>query len=183
MVDTSNYWRCGQFHTATISRPPGANPTEYPQEPSIATDGGTASASRQFGYMYNWCAAMGNQQGTAACLNTATPIHDPNVSICPAGWRLPTGAANTGELALLNDAVNAGSLTTDIGLRTYWLGQRSGYRRGSTGEFASVGSWGAYWSSTSGNSSARDLFFTTSRVSLTNSYSKQTGLAVRCLAM
>ncbi|MCL2371496.1 hypothetical protein FWC63_02005 [Candidatus Saccharibacteria bacterium] len=173
----------GSFIQPQFSRPPGANPTAYPEEPSVATDGGSSNATRQFGYLYNWCAAMGNQQDTAACLGTSTPAHNPNISICPAGWRLPTGESGTGELTQLNNAVNNGATDTSAGLMTYWLGMRGGYWRASVGEFTSVGSWGAYWSSTTGNSSARDLFFSNSRVSLSNSYNKQTGMAVRCVAM
>lgn len=172
----------GSFTQPQFSRPPGANPTVYPEAPSIATDGGSNATTRQYGYLYNWCAAMGNQQGTAACLGTATPAHDPNISICPAGWRLPIGNPDINEFILLNNAINNGSTDTDAGLRNYWLGMRGGYWRASTGGFASTGSWGTYWSSTTGNSSARDLFFTTSRVVFNNSYNKQTGMAVRCVA-
>ena len=58
---------------------PSANPTTDPTPPSTATDGGVNTSTRQFGYLYNWCAAMGGQN-TAACANATTPAPIPTIS-------------------------------------------------------------------------------------------------------
>lgn len=56
-----------------------------------------------FGYLYNWCAAMGGQ--LEACQEKTTqPSAD--ITICPAGWRLPTGGPS-GEFVFLANAVGA----------------------------------------------------------------------------
>ena len=158
--------------------PTGANPTTEPTQPSTATDGGANAATRQYGYLYNWCAAMG-AQNTAACANATTPAPDPAINICPAGWRLPTGGSG-GEFTALNNAINGGSITSPAGLQDNSLFQRSG---GWNGSLYNQGSLGDYWS--------------TSQYSVSNSYSlryqgslvnpelgrvKNVGLSVRCIA-
>ncbi|MCL2444980.1 hypothetical protein FWD07_02575 [Candidatus Saccharibacteria bacterium] len=169
------------FTEARLGRPTGANPTTYPTAPSTATDGGANISTRQFGYLYNWCAAMGNQQGTSACMNTVAPLPDPSVSVCPAGWRLPTGIPTTGEVTLLNNVANSGLTNTDIGLLNNWLGMRGG--GWSNGAFVSTDIWGSYWTSTqSGATGARRLTHHSSGVTPGNWDDKQLGRAVRCIA-
>jgi uncharacterized protein (TIGR02145 family)/prepilin-type N-terminal cleavage/methylation domain-containing protein len=163
--------------------------TIYPAEPSTNTAGGGNGAARQYGYLYNWCAAMGAQNGgtqpnTTACANHATlpALPDITVSICPSGWRLPTGSPVTGEFTLLNNAINGGLITTDAGLRSTWLAQRSGL----WGEvFSSQGSNGLYWSSTQSSSagSARYLYFSNWDVGPANNYTKFYGFPVRCVVV
>ena len=159
--------------------PNGANPTDFPQTPSTATDGGAALEGRQFGYLYNWCAAMGNQQGTAACMQTEAPLPNPSISICPAGWRLPTGGVG-GEFMLLNNAVNNGQTATDLGLRASWFGMYGGNGlNGSGGQ-----GWnGSYWSSTIADASnSLAMFFSATNVDSVNSRNASFGHAVRCVA-
>ncbi|MCL2371553.1 hypothetical protein FWC63_02305 [Candidatus Saccharibacteria bacterium] len=163
---------------ALFARPPGANPTTFPQAPSTAIDGGVALAGRQFGYLYNWCAAMGDQGDACQDSNSWQP--DQAMSICPAGWRLPTGEPTTGEFALLNNAVNNGATGTDAGLRTNWLGQYGGqFWNGNF--FPGIGH---YWSSTVfGSVGARSLVFEADVVApATSSDQKASGNAVRCVA-
>ena len=159
-----------------FGRPAGANPTTYPTAPSTSTTG-----IGQYGYLYNWCAAMGNQQGTAACMSAQTPLPDPSVSICPAGWRLPTGIVSTGEFVQLNNAVNSGLLNSDLGLRTQWLGMYGG--NWMDGSFGFVGTRGNYWSSTLSYGSARFFNFHESFASPYNGTNRWRGLSVRCIAM
>jgi uncharacterized protein (TIGR02145 family)/prepilin-type N-terminal cleavage/methylation domain-containing protein len=165
----------GGSSTYTIASyyvPTGANPTTEPTAPSTATNG-----VGQYGYLYNWCGAMGAQTSTSACANATTPVPDTNVSTCPSGWRLPTG--NGGELGALNTAVNGGSSTTDAGLRTNWLSQYSGYWLTSFGD---QGSAGYYWSSTQFNATLGYYWYLFSGSSYSNGINKAYGLAVRCLA-
>ena len=157
--------------------PTGANPTTEPTAPSTSTNG-----TSQYGYLYNWCAAMGGQN-TAACANATTPTPIPTTNICPAGWRLPTGEPTTGEFTALNAAINGGSTSSDAGLiASPGLFQRSGYW---IGGFSYQGSVGYYWSSTQINEdSAQRLAISSSSVD-SNSGSlvlKFRGFAIRCIA-
>jgi uncharacterized protein (TIGR02145 family)/prepilin-type N-terminal cleavage/methylation domain-containing protein len=147
-----------------------------PDAPSTSTDGGVTGS--QYGYLYNWCAAMGGQTSTSACANATTPLPNTAISVCPAGWRLPTG--NGGELGALNSNVNTGSTTDDTGLRSAWLGQWGGYWNSS---FSNQGSAGNYWSSTQYSAAYgyRINFKSTSVDTASNNF-KYFGFAVRCLA-
>ncbi len=151
--------------------PSTTNFTTDPTDPSTSTSG-----IGQYGYLYNWCAALGGQT-TAACTNATTPAIDPSTSICPAGWRLPVG--NGGDFTGLITATNGGP-GADTGMRTNWLSQRSGVW--SSG-FAAQDTAGYYWSST--QSSAGVAFnmgvFSSSILSNGNA-NKNVGNAVRCVA-
>ncbi len=147
--------------------------TTEPNNPSTSTNG-----TGQYGYLYNWCGAMGGQAGTAACLSAATPAPNPNVTVCPAGWRLPTGGSG-GEFTALNSAVNSGATNTDAGLRSNWLAQRGGYWENG---FSGHGDYGFYWSSTQNSAYAYDMYFDSSFVGLTTYGDKSASSAVRCVA-
>ncbi len=157
--------------------PPGSSPTTEPINPSTSTNG-----TGQYGYLYNWCGAMGGQASTAACTSSSTPASNPSVTVCPAGWRLPTGGSG-GEFTALNNAVNNGAANTDEGLRSTWLGQRSGYW-GYLSTFGDQGYGGIYWSSTQSEELyARDLSLDSSGAYPANDYNlKYYGFAVRCVA-
>ena len=166
------------YTSAKYYIPTGANPTTSPTEPSTSTDGGTTGT--QYGYLYNWCAAMGAQTGTDACSSTDTTDVNTSISICPAGWRLPTGGSSGGEFTALNTAINSGSTSTDKGLRENWFAQRSGNR---VNGFYYQGSYGYYWSSSQGSATgAYGLVFGSSYVYPANYSNKIYGLAVRCVA-
>ena len=154
--------------------PAGANPTVNPTLPSTSTNG-----TGQYVYLYNYCAAIGGQD-TAACAEATTPTPIPTTNICPAGWRLPTGEPTTGEFTALNTAINAGSTSSDAGLLTSGLFQRSGYWGGS---FSSQGSYGYYWSSTQGSATnAYSLNFNSTNVYPAGNYNENVARAVRCVA-
>ena len=160
--------------------PTGANPTTDPTPPSTDTTGGGSGAGRQYGYLYNWCAAMGGQN-TAACANATTPAPVPTINICPAGWRLPT-VIPTNEFTALNTAINGGSTSSDAGLLSNGLFQRSGYWSGS---FIYQGSYGGYWSSTQlSATNAYVLDFGSTNVYPADYYYgyKDYARAVRCVA-
>jgi len=159
------------FGRGCFWEPLGSNPTTYPQQPSTSTAG-----TGQFGLLYNWCAAMGGQ---TAC--EPGWVADPAVNICPAGWRLPTGQSTTGEFAILNNTINAGNLSSDIGLRINWLGQYGGnFLNGSFSNQSFVG--GGFWSSSAGTSvTFMALWFAPSFLDPALSMGMGTGLAVRCV--
>jgi uncharacterized protein (TIGR02145 family)/prepilin-type N-terminal cleavage/methylation domain-containing protein len=160
--------------------PAAANPQQEPNPPSTSTDGGATSP--QYGYLYNWCAAM-KGQATAACANATTPATDATTSICPSGWRLPTSVMTTGDFNVLNTAINGGSTSSYAGLiAAPWMAQKGGLW---STTLSSQGSAGLYWSSTpdSSGSLAVYMVFNGSGVFPTNSNSKYLGLAVRCVAV
>lgn len=155
--------------------PSTVNYTTEPTAPSALTTG-----MGQYGYFYNWCAAMGGQTSTSACANAATLLPDPTISICASGWRLPTG--NGGEFSGLNTAINSGSSTSDSGLLSGWLAQRGGRYSGGTG-WGGAGSYGWYWSSAQVAASTASVFNLTSTAVNFGSPSKNMGTAVRCIAI
>jgi len=150
--------------------PPGANVTTFPDSPSTATNG-----IGQYGYLYNWCGAMGGQ-ATSACSGTATtPTPVTTTSVCPAGWRLPLSA----ELSVINSVANGGSTTTSTGLRINWLAQYSG---SGSPTFYDQGLWGHYWSaSQSGTSTAYKMALSPTSVSSATSMPKYFANALRCM--
>lgn len=154
--------------------PSTTNYTTEPTEPSTSTDG-----TGQYGYLYNWCGAMGGQ-ATAACANATTPTPNASISVCPAGWRLPTGNYG-GEFDILNQTINYGYTSISY-LLPVWLVQQSGMVWGSS--FMSQGSNGYYWSSTQGTASsdAHVLYVSTNNVQQNQYLEKRWGIAVRCVA-
>ena len=153
------------------------------------------SSYTKCGYLYNWYAA------TAGTGTYATSTNGTNVSgsICPTGWRLPSGSSDgstaTGngtrytaaDFAVLNASMNAGSLTSGS-TSSYpagwlftgaWSGVFSGYRNSG---FVNQGSRGYYWSSTGYSSTnARNLNFNSSYVLPADFNNKWYGIAVRCV--
>lgn len=172
------FWRDAARTAANIAAGWVANATTYPTAPSKATDGGANAATRQYGYMYSWCAAMGNQP--AACQTATAAQPNPAISVCPAGWRLPTGEPTTGEFTILNNTVNGGATNMSAGLLANWLGQHGG--NFSVGIFGSFNTWGQYWSSTVASAGfPRRLNFNASSANPAATANKGIGHAVRCV--
>lgn len=158
----------------TISKyyvPPGANPTTEPTDPSTST-GGTG----QYGYLYNWCAAMGGQTGNGACSSTDATQPNTAINICPAGWRLPSSS----EYTTLNSDINGGSTTSPSGLLYNWLGQYGGNY---SSAFNNQGVYGFYWSGTvSSTNGANTLNYSSGSVVTAGPNNKDGGFSVRCVA-
>jgi uncharacterized protein (TIGR02145 family) len=183
-------------NTAANVRTNVTTPTGAPQfttSPTLPTTGNgadTGANGAQYGYHYNWCAAMGGPTvNPNACDLTSTSGTDPTASICPAGWRLPTAGANgttaqnnnTNEFWNLNSVVNSGSTASDAGLRTNWLGVYAGGVN-TTGNFSNVGTYGYYWSSSIYNASASyNLNYNSTGVTPAVNLNKATGFSVRCV--
>lgn len=156
--------------------PSTTNYTTEPTNPSVSTSG-----SGQYGYLYNFCAANGGQTGNGACSSTSSATLNTSISVCPAGWRLPTGTAVTGDFTSLNSVANNGVTSNDVGLLLNWLGQTSGNWAAG---FGYQGSQGVYWSSTQGSApNAYFMVFLNYSSNPSNSNNKGFGLAVRCLAI
>lgn len=155
-----------------------AYPTTEPAAPSASTDGGVTEP--QYGYLYNWCAAMGVQLSTSACANATSPAPDTTLSICPAGWRLPTATPSTGEFPLLTTAINATNNAAGVAiLQSVWFAQYSGsWFNGFSGQ----GSNSGYWSSTQAAAATARFLQITTGVSPQNTYNKANGFSIRCVA-
>jgi uncharacterized protein (TIGR02145 family) len=169
--------------------------TTSPTAPSTTT--GTGG---QYGYLYNWCAAMGGQ--TNACNSSSTSGFDTTISICPAGWRLPVGgagASTSGNASTTNnefaklDIAMGGTGTNRDSANTYsnwmsisassmaWGGVLSGLYTSSS---LDTGSRGLWWSSTAYGSTYAYLLGlnpSSSYVAPANYFSKYGGFAVRCV--
>ncbi len=168
----------GSYVDAYYYIPANANPTTYPTEPSTSTDAGATNP--QYGYFYNWCAAMGAQTGTRACSDVSAPEPNLSVSVCASGWRIPTMA----EFQSLNNAINSGNTSSDGPLRTVWLGQYGGRWDGGSGSFVSTGSIGFFTTSTR----YQDLHiypfyhYSSQVANGGTAYGKRYGNAIRCIA-
>ena len=137
------------------------------------------------GDRYSWKAATAGQ-GTTDIIDA-----DVNESICPAGWRLPTGGSATANYSFDNLVKQYGytglnqSDTTDADL----LASPLFFARGGTVDFSGSlggqGDYGYYWSSRAESSSydAHFLSFSSSYVSLSDYGDRYIGLSVRCVAL
>ena len=127
-----------------------------------------------YGVLYNWYAA------TAGTGTYSTDGANAPSSICPKGWRLPTGGSS-GEFRYLYDTAgyNSSSLIQkSTGGPAFVL---SGYRNG--GSTFGQGDFGHYWSSTARSASiAYRLNLDSSNVTPAGSNNKYYGFSVRCIA-
>ena len=123
------------------------------------------------GGLYTWYAATVGT-GTKAL---STQGQNTTVSICPKGWRLPTGG-NGGEFEALN---NRYSSISDLMANANFV--LSGFLGG--GSRADQGSGGFYWSSTVNSSDyAYYLYLNTSNAYPAHYSHKYNGFSVRCIA-
>jgi len=143
--------------------------SDWVDSDDLYTTGMTApNPSGNYGYLYNWCAAMGGQSSACNMTEDNPDNIDADVSICPAGWRLPTGETGTGEFTLLNNIVNDG----------HTLGAGAG--NGLTANWLSTVD--EYWSSTINSATdAHNLIVSWSHVSPASNSLKDYGMAVRCV--
>ena len=141
------------------------------------------------GNYYNWSAAIASDGSGSLTTSTSNNINlNPQNSICPKGWRLPTvsnmsyGTVNsTSEFRRLNQLYNGGGSTDPKFISAPLWFVRSG--RILSGSFDNSGSDANYWSSTVNDSgSAYDLYFTAPGVNLVTYGNRGSGRSVRCVA-
>jgi len=151
------------------------------------------------GNYYNWNAAIANN-------DTAAIIGDDYIqmaeSICPAGWRLPTGLTSVNDYTDFDyllykngvtvnhenagfDAVYATDGFNAIRVDPLWL-TRSGLIYNQTGSFTDGSINAYYWGNTpygyNANHSAKNLRFGSNEVYPTRSSTRNNGFSVRCVA-
>ncbi|MFZ4544469.1 MAG: hypothetical protein ACOYOA_10495 [Saprospiraceae bacterium] len=93
---------------------------------------------------------------------------------CPSGYRLPTDGEWVAERASWSAATSASAFSSPLKL------PMSGYRTGIGGNFNSVGTFGAYWTSSVNSSDALYLYFANSFAG-TGIAIRSQGQSVRCI--
>ena len=148
------------------------------------------SEYEKIGNYYNWSATVASNNTSGYSTSTYDNVTgNPQNSICPAGWRLPTisSASNaiegsTNEFSRINRLYNNALSNTSEGLESaplFFI--RGGYIY--DGLLRYSGSSGYYWSSTPNRgTSSYLLYFNISIVSPTNSSARGGGRLVRCVA-
>lgn len=157
-----------------------------------ATQGVLYVDSTTYGAYYSWCAATAN---TCTEAKAAGDIADS--SICPKGWRLPTGRADGEIQAIFLKYPNSSSSTAfevSNGINGYWFGAANtaaggtffpaaGFASAGAGPVTSAGSYGRYWSSTASSATQASLLaFTNTYIGPTDSDYRRTASSVRCIA-
>lgn len=174
----------GEYLQARYYISPSASVTTEPTNPSVV--------GNQYGYLYNWCAAMGGQSGACQYGGEGPVVVNQSLSICPAGWRLPTGGelgSGQGEFADLDRAFGGSGMTVWSGEpnTAEWMsgGQFMGALSGYWHEgFMAQGSFGYLWSGSPGpdySGNALSMAFLQNEVVPGSSSSYSIGYAVRCL--
>ena len=170
--------------TPTVSGSPAHNTAIYFNPSShtacINNTGPTFNSNSltNCGYLYNYYTATAGTAPSTVTSGTAAG------SICPSGWKLPTGIV--GQFAILNGAMHNGGGASTGNYYTNWLppgpfeGALAGYYISSLNL---VGSFGGYWSSSIYNASgAYSLYFSYSGVYPgDNSTTRAHGHSVRCV--
>ena len=116
----------------------------------------------EYGGYYNYCAASAG----SVCEQTKM---DATQSICPKGWKLPTGGSDSQQSGI------AGTSYVDAFSPVY-----SGYYR--DGSLYSPGSSGYWWSATAHNSfNQYYLYYNGSSLDTSGDYNRNNGYSVRCI--
>ena len=168
-----------------------------PQEPYSAnkTDG-PSTGHESLGNYYNWTAVIASNDSDGFAANTLNDIsQNPQNSICPKGWRLPTISSqsetednSTNEFARLNLLYNDGETSgenSEINLTTAPLWFKKAGWIITDGTFYNYNTYALYWSSTVRTSGiAYSLYFIRGRVTPVHyDYNRRSyGQSVRCLA-
>jgi uncharacterized protein (TIGR02145 family) len=175
--------------TWTKQTPPYNNQKQWldPTNPDISQDSTgtrcaiayrTTSSSIDYtecGYLYNWCAALGNS--SPACGQNSGVVDGAGATVCPAGWRLPTRHEYSGMYAAIGN--NHSEL---VGVSSAWRGVYSGRLEPGYG-LRYQGSNGYYWSSSAANlvNGVNLSMYSNEAVNTSNSSEKWMGFAVRCV--
>lgn len=139
----------------------------------IPVDGTDTTSNTAYGTLYNYCAA------SAGTICSSSNSSDASYDICPAGWRLPTGAL-TGDLQNLYEHYNSVALMlapiTENGVA---FANAGSFTSTPTGQ----GSTGNYWTSTYyGNTNMERLWIMPpSTFSLATHNSRYFGYSIRCV--
>ena len=148
------------------------------------TDGILAGHTATGNY-YNWSAAIASNSSGSYWSDTYNDVSkNPQNSICPKGWRLPTisSVAANNEFAKLNNLYNGGSTTDGASLSSFPLFLvLAGF---TAPNLYQLSTRGYYYSSTVTNSSTSYYmnFYNNAVVPNANTNNRSDGFSLRCLA-
>ena len=173
------------FEGTTVTGWQNSNTTPYSANKTDSTETGHTL----LGNYYNWTISIASNNSSAVPNGTMSNIlRNPQNSICPKGWRLPTVSNqsntiqnSTNEFARLNYLYNANQYNSDSNLLSGPLYfKRSGYIKEA---LILLGDEGNYWSSTtSSDNGSATMTFTQTSVGTTSDYLRGRGRSIRCLA-
>ena len=176
---------CGGYFTAAACKDHFTGFTS--SDPASARD--NVNKHLSVGNYYNWSAAIASDGSGSLTTSTYNNINlNPQNSICPKGWRLPTvsnmsyGTVNsTSEFGRLNQLYNGGGSTDPKLISAPLWFVRSCFIVSDS--FNNSGSSAYYWSSTVSNSSnAYNLDFSATGVNPAGNDNRHNGRSVRCVA-
>ncbi len=148
---------------------------------------GPVPGDSNYGYLYNWSAATAGESRTSHPAGAGNAPY----SICPSGWRLPTGGdydPGQGEFADLDRAFGGSGMYQTSGPSIAQWGPSGAFKGAFSGSwwegFAGQGSWGGLWSSSAypgGSSYAFFASFYADEVYPGGGNARGSGRTVRCL--
>ena len=125
------------------------------------------------GGYYTWTTATAGTGTTALSANG----HNTTVSICPKGWRLPTGGRGKSEYNDLYEKYNSSSMLTSSPVNMNMAGYIA------YGGFGQYGTYSRYWASTAYSQDYANLTYMDATSADLGTYdSKNRGITVRCIA-
>ncbi|MBQ8156748.1 hypothetical protein IJ101_03120, partial [Candidatus Saccharibacteria bacterium] len=177
-----SYWTSGYSYSAPLIAIKNASDTEGTGWNPNTTTTSYGSGSGKIGVYYNYCAASAGSYCYGNGTSAGTSVGDAGEDICPAGWRMPTGGANTvttdgkGEYQALYAAYSSNATNFRNALSTPLSGNFS------NGSASNQGSYGYFWSSTRYNdNNMYDLNVDSSSVYPQYNFIRNRGYSVRCL--
>ena len=151
---------------------------------TVPTDATSTAGGYKIGGYYNYCAASAGSYCYGNGTSQGTSSGNATESICPKGWRLPTGSTS-GEYSALANAIygSTGSTSDAMAYANYRAALHlplSGYFK--TGSPYDQGSYGSFWSSTRFSSYYMEILdLYTSSIHPANGYDRYYGYSVRCV--
>lgn len=151
----------------------------------IPTDATSTAGGYKIGSYYNYCAASAGSYCYGNGTSYGTSSGNATESICPAGWRMPTGNTSGEFSALANAIYGSTSSTSDA---TAYANYRSALHLPLSGYFNNgspygQGSNGLWWSSTRiNNNTMYGLYANTPTIYPADSSNRSYGYSLRCVA-
>ena len=143
---------------------------------TVPTDATSTAGGYKIGGYYNYCAASAGSYCYGNGTSAGTSSGDATESICPKGWRLPTGNTSGEYQALYNNS----NYNTYAKYRAALHLPLSGYFYGGSPDLQ--GSYGYFWSSTRDvNIGMYRLSLGTSNINPANDGDRRYGISVRCV--
>ena len=179
-VDSGNYYFDGTYYSSSACNFMTTTCPHYSTTPYELN-----GEHGHIGNYYNWSAAVASNDTSA--ITTETEM---TTSICPKGWRLPTGNSATANYSfgnLVKQYGYTGTSQSDVSDATL-LASPLFFARGGyvgSGSLYGQGNGGLYWSSRAyfRSSYAYSLLFSSSYVYPSNDGNRYSGFSVRCVAL